>query len=237
MNREIKFTAELNGKIYEVETRNSKSNRKGCKGYYLENGYVERLITEHPFPNKRGYVAEHRLIMEEHLGRFLIPRKELIHHIDGNRQNNAIENLKLTTPSEHFYKEHYKARNDNGCFVATDQIFLDIKYRLFNRDTNIAQVYTLKELMSTTYRRAKFEFRGRFTGLKDRVDVSIYEGDILEAVNRVYDSKSNIQDYFQLFEVTFLNGCFMFGSFNAHEFFNKFILRKVIGNIYMRTLV
>lgn len=41
-----------------------------------------------------GYRKEHSLIMESHIGRELL-NGELVHHIDGNKQNNAIDNLHL----------------------------------------------------------------------------------------------------------------------------------------------
>jgi hypothetical protein len=43
---------------------------------------------------------EHRLIMEEFLGRRLT-RREVVHHINGNTKDNALENLQLMTLSEH----------------------------------------------------------------------------------------------------------------------------------------
>ena len=43
---------------------------------------------------------EHDLIMENKIGR-RIKKGEIVHHIDGNGQNNKIENLKLLTTSQH----------------------------------------------------------------------------------------------------------------------------------------
>jgi transposase-like protein len=45
-------------------------------------------------PNASGYVPEHRLVMGRALGRRLT-RKESVHHIDGRRDHNALENLQL----------------------------------------------------------------------------------------------------------------------------------------------
>lgn len=42
---------------------------------------------------------EHSVVWEEHYGE--IPQGMQIHHIDGNKTNNNIENLQLVTPLEH----------------------------------------------------------------------------------------------------------------------------------------
>lgn len=43
---------------------------------------------------------EHRYLMEQKLGRKL-DRKEVVHHINGDRQDNRIENLEIMSLSDH----------------------------------------------------------------------------------------------------------------------------------------
>lgn len=67
------------------------------------NGYRQSLVAEHPHRNKNGYAYEHRLVMEEFLGRYL-DRGERVHHINGIKTDNRIENLSLETNSTHRIK-------------------------------------------------------------------------------------------------------------------------------------
>jgi len=49
---------------------------------------------------------EHRLVMEKHLERKLT-KKEIVHHIDGNKSNNNIDNLMLFPTKKAHTKFHY----------------------------------------------------------------------------------------------------------------------------------
>jgi len=69
-----------------------------CGGRIMCKGYVLLHRPQHPVcqNNKRKYIAEHRIVMEEHLGRYL-ESYESVHHKNGCRDDNRLENLELWT--------------------------------------------------------------------------------------------------------------------------------------------
>lgn len=91
---------------YEDVEREYMPNWKG--GISRKDGYVFIYSPEHPNCNMRGYVREHRLVMEKHIGRYL-DRKEIVHHKNNKKDDNKIENLELLkSHSEHMKDNHNK---------------------------------------------------------------------------------------------------------------------------------
>ncbi len=78
---------------------NKHPNWKGGR-YICPRGWVMVHIPGHHLADCRGYVYEHRLIAEKILGRSL-NKGEIVHHIDGNKQNNDESNILVLTHAQH----------------------------------------------------------------------------------------------------------------------------------------
>jgi hypothetical protein len=75
------------------------------------NGYIREYNPFHPRSDRRGMVSQHRLVVERHLGRIL-PPENVVHHVNGVKSDNRIENLEVfESQSEHLSHEHKTARN------------------------------------------------------------------------------------------------------------------------------
>lgn len=77
--------------------------RKRGEGRYVNSlGYVLKRMPDHPQAHK-GYVLEHRWVMEQAMGRPL-ESAEHVHHRNGDKTDNRPENLELADRVAHGHK-------------------------------------------------------------------------------------------------------------------------------------
>ena len=89
------------------EIRDYKGSHKGSQnpywrgGKYKDNvsGFIWVYNPKHPSATKKGYVAEHRLIMEKFIGRYL-RGNEIVRHKNKIKDDNKIKNLEIVVLGE-----------------------------------------------------------------------------------------------------------------------------------------
>jgi len=84
-------------KMSDANKKCNGSNHNHWKGgrHKVANGYIHVWCPEHPNAvHEHRYMMEHRLVMEKYLGRYL-EKWEQVHHLNGIKDDNRIENLEL----------------------------------------------------------------------------------------------------------------------------------------------
>lgn len=86
----------------------------------MNNNYKEIYMPNHPNARSNGTIFEHRLNAEKIIGRSLLPT-EVVHHIDENRNNNALNNLMVFKTNEdhtRFHKTGKLQALEDGTYIS-----------------------------------------------------------------------------------------------------------------------
>ena len=124
------------------------------------HGYIlVRVGKKHHLADVRGYAYEHRIVAEKLLGRWL-KFNELIHHKDGNRQNNNPNNIEIVDSNGKHYVFHRKNQNLRSpgevnsivpCACGCGNALL--KYDNFGRPRRYISGHNMKDERGTHYAR------------------------------------------------------------------------------------
>lgn len=76
----------------------------GCSGYgrkrnVMSSGYVRVWDPDHPLAMRDGYVLEHRKVV--HDAGIDVPAGHQVHHVNGNKTDNRLDNLEVISESDH----------------------------------------------------------------------------------------------------------------------------------------
>lgn len=149
------------------------------QGVVSKGDYNYTIVPDHPNCTNNGYVLEHRVVMENHLGRIL-NSNEVVHHKNGDGKDNRLENLEVKTLAEHAQK-HTASRGSD---------FVDLKCpwcgKVFSKRYN----YLWGKEYSCCSRHCKgcFSRKMQLHGRTPEVDAAISGNIVRRYIKYLYDN-------------------------------------------------
>ena len=135
-----------------------------CKGEQV-NMSIYKRTTYNGKP-----IDEHRKVMEQFLGRHL-KRDEYVHHLNGDKKDNRIENLEIMTPIEHNRTHFEKLPTTKTCKVCGKEFEPPIKHRGRNTICN-KECWTVWQKQSSPYQPIsieQYDLNGNYIGTFDSI--------------------------------------------------------------------
>lgn len=147
---------------------------------FTSAGYVYERLPLHPLADKRGRVLQHRRVWFDVKGS--IPDGHVIHHINGKKTDNRIENLELCDRSSHM-KEHYpngfcstawnKGRTEysnvvcQSCGIAFTRLSKEVRKTIKRGNRVLCKTHCGKDRGWTLHKSGKYQaqHKGMYLGL------------------------------------------------------------------------
>lgn len=144
------------------------------EGLVSKGDYTYAIVPSHPNATIRGYVFEHRVVIENNIGR-LLTALEVVHHLNGNKKDNRVENLEVLDCAEHS-RLHGLERGFLNCILKCPQC--DV---IFERPYRVAFLTAKKKFGVFCSRSCsgKFSRKEQLEGLSDSMKVAISENLLL----------------------------------------------------------
>ena len=105
-------------KNWEKKNRVKTIRRRFCGSHCANRSRgVDPEATRYVKVRRNGkLISEHRYVMEQHLGRKLSPR-EMVHHKNGDKTDNRIENLEIMNARDHAVLHNQKHPIEKRCVI------------------------------------------------------------------------------------------------------------------------
>jgi hypothetical protein len=147
---------------------------KGDYNYYV--------VRNHPSCTKHGYVLHHRVVVENHLGRLLDPT-EVVHHLNGDKKDNRVDNLRVMDEADHARVHGYE---QGARFVELKCPSCGVLFHRPRRQTHL--VKPTKYATCSSSCRGKFSREIQLHGLTHKVEEAISENIVREYTKYSHDN-------------------------------------------------